>query len=203
MSYNIIAIEREYATGGREIGKQVAERLGIPCYGIEILEQVARDWNVSVESLQSMEERATGSFLYSLSMVAGAATGDMKGLAQTDELFLAEAQIIRQMAQNGKCVIIGRCAGTVLEGRTDVLNVFVHADNGSRVQRAVMEYHVDPANVEAVLRRVDKRRANYRNLHAPRTWSDKSTYHLTLNSGKLGIDACVNVLCAMMAPQAK
>ena len=192
--YSIIAIEREYASGGREIGERVAKALGFPSYGREILEMAAKRSGRSTSYFEHLEETATGSLLYSMSAMGQAARFQESGIPTADTLAVLESQIIEELARVGNCIIIGRCASWVLREREDVLTVFVHAPWEARVERAVSRYGVPAAEAESVLKKFDKRRAGYYRANAGRAWDDKAGYHLMLDSGKLGVDACVKII---------
>lgn len=204
MRYRIIAIEREYASGGQEIGSKLAEKLGVPCYGREILELAAKEKRVKPEYLESIEEKATGSLLYSMHMLASM-TAMAKGnalasntlgsntLSSEAELFLAESEIIRKLTQT-PAVIVGRCAADSLKERKDVLRVFIRANEETRRCRAIEYYHIEPNQARAVLKRADRRRAAYYKANTGNSWSDSRNYHMVLDSGLLGIDICVNIL---------
>lgn len=198
MKYNIITIEREYASGGREIGFKTSEKLGIPCYGIEILEMVAEKYGVSIDLLYELEENTTNSLLYSIGLMSSSTPSDFingrTGLSNTDALFLAETNIIKELATKGPCIIIGHCAGSIFPERKDVLRLFVHSDLKSKKARAIEKYRLSDKGIESALRKIDKRRSNYYNAHSNTRWNDCSGYHLMLNSGKLGIESCVDII---------
>lgn len=194
MKYNIITIEREYASGGREIGNRLAKKLQIPCYGKEILEWVAAQQGTTSEQLRHLEETTTNSFLYSIAMATRMTSGDITGLSKENELYLAEARKIAQLADQGSCVLVGRCSSWILRDREDVLNVFIHADMDFRKQRAIEVNGIDPSKAEAVLRKSDKRRSNFCSANTGKKWDDRSEYHLVLDSGKLGIEQCVQII---------
>lgn len=198
MKYNIITIEREYASGGREIGKWVAKRLGLPYYGKEILEMAAKRYSVSPEQLELLEERATNSFMYSLYMLSLEVAYTGAHISKEDALNLAEREIILEVASREPAVIIGRCASHILKDRNDVLNVFIHSSWEQRKQRAIDVYNTEPKKVEFILKQFDRRRSNYYKANTGKKWEDISNYHMVLDSGKLGIEACVNTLVAAM-----
>lgn len=195
MRYNVIAIEREYASGGSEAGQKLSMKLGIPCYGREILEEVARMEGTTPGQIEHLEETATNSFLYSIAMISKAATGDSTGLSRESALYLAEARVITEMVAQGPCILVGRCAGWVLKERNDLLRVFIHADMEKRKERAVSEYGISADKAENVLKRFDKRRSNFYSANSGRKWDNKEGYDLILDSGRLSIDKCVDIIC--------
>lgn len=193
MKYHVIAIEREFASGGQEVGAHIAERLGIPCYGREILKMAAEKTGTSIDYLESIEEKATGSVLYSMYVIASLTNMSRGGMSSESELFLAESDIIRRLTQT-PAVIVGRCAVDSLKDRKDVLRVFIHADAETRKRRAVEHYRIDPGVVDTILKKADKRRAGFYKANTGNNWTDLNQYHLVLDSGQLGIDKCVDIL---------
>ena len=196
MKYNIITIEREYASGGSEIGERLSEKLGIPCYGQEILEAVAKKHGTTPEQIVHMEETATASFLYTIAQAARVAAGENSGLSGENRLYLEEAEVIYDLAARGRCIFVGRCAGWILKDRKDVLNVYIHAERELRRTRAVECYQDDREQVDTLLRRCDKRRNGFYSANTGRKWDAKEGYHLMLDSGRLGIEKCVEIICA-------
>lgn len=195
MRYNVIAIEREYASGGREIGEKLAERLGIPCHGHDILEKAARKTGLSLGELSNLEESMTGSLLYNFSMLADITAGRSVESTKAQKLALVESDIIQNLSLS-PCVIIGRGAAGLLKDRESALKVFIHADYETRIERAVDIYQNDFMQAEKVLHQQDKRRANYFKAATGVEWKDTDIYHLFLNSGKLGVDLAVDILHA-------
>ena len=194
---SIITIERQYASGGSEIGRLAAEKLGIKCYGHEILDIAAERIGMSREYLREIEESATSSMLYSMIMAPNASMRTTDMVPPADKLFIAETEIINEIADRGEsCIIIGRAAGHLLEEREDCLRVFIYSDKDARVRRAVNEYGISEKEVGSVLKRYDKRRANFYNMNCALGWEDREAYDLMLDSSKLGIDGCVAVILA-------
>lgn len=198
MKYHIIAIEREYASGGNEIGERVASKLDIPCYGQEVLKRAADRMNTAPERLLHLEETTSNSLLYSLGMAVKVATGERDGLSEEGALYVTEERVIKDMALQGPCVIIGRCAGWILRDRKDVLRVFIHADRDFRKKRAVERYEVPQNNAENTLKRYDRRRSNFYRANTGMNWDDKKGYHLVLDSSTIGIGECVNIICRLV-----
>ena len=193
MPFDVIAIEREYASGGREIGEKLAERLSIPCYADIILQMAADKLAWPVDKVSGLEESVTGSLLYAMNMYANTLTrwaGD-----GSDELKLAvtEAGIIRDLTLS-PCVVVGRGASGLLHEKKRVLKVFIHADLAARKRRAIEVYGVSPQRVESVLKQSDKRRANFFRAATGFEWKDDRIYDMVLDSGKLGTEASVDIL---------
>lgn len=199
MSYRILTLERQYASGGRAVGKAVADALGVPCYNREILEYAAERSGQTPEHLERLEETANTGLLSSLQAAyARLARGERAALPPEGALLIAEAEVIRELADEGPCVLIGRSAGCILRDRTDVLRAFLYADEEARIRRAVDEYGHDENEAPTVLRYFDRRRANFYNANYSLKWEDKAGYHLCLDTGRLGIAACAKVLLRAM-----
>ena len=195
MKCNIIAIEREYASGGSEIGGKLAAKLGIPCYGQEILEKAAARLKLPLQELARIEEDTTSSFLFGLAAFANLTSGIEVDLVRIEQkLAFEEESIIHDMAVS-PCVFVGRRAAALLRNKDDVLKVFIRADYSMRIERAINVYGHDPKQAELILRRYDKRRANYFKATIETDWKDANIYHMILDSGKLGIDKVVDILC--------
>ena len=192
--YRYVTIEREYASGGAQVGQLVGQALGVPVYGREILEMAAQEGGTTPEYMEHLEETDTNSLLYSLVAMAKTTQGQLPQISQTDQLNLLESQIIQRLAQEGPCVLVGRCAGWVLRERQDVLQVFVHADRETRLRRAREEYGVSPDKAPAVLHRYDHRRSNFYHANTGRSWSRREGYHLVLDSGLLGVELCARIV---------
>lgn len=190
MKFNYIAIEREYASGGSEIGKKVSEILNIPCYGREILELTAKRRNISVEYIEELEENSSGSFLYSLYRMSNM-TGS---LTAAQEVNVEEMNVIRELAGNGPAVFVGRSAAVALNEKDKVLKVFIHASDAFRKKRAHDIYGIEDSSIKSVIKGFDKRRASYYKANFSKEWKDYGSYDLVLDSSVLGTDKCAAVI---------
>lgn len=186
MGIPVITISREYGSGGRMIGKRLAEELGILFYNKELIFMAAKESGLSEEYIKKTEQMKATSFLYGLYMGA-------RQLPMNDQIFLVQSKIIRQVAEEGPCVIVGRCADYVLRERRDLMNVFIHAPLELRIQRAIEEYEKDANNIVDIVKKRDKQRAAFYNYFSQHKWGDSRNYHLTVNS-VYGIDYAVAVL---------
>ncbi len=196
----VISIGRQFGSGGREIGKGVAEKLGIAFYDKEILAQSAKDSGIVQEIFESMDEKRTPSLLYNLSMGAGyanpvfyAAMDD--AVPTSDKLFRWQAATIEKFAAAGPCVIIGRCADYILRDHPGLVSIFIYSDMDKRCQRISRLYNLreDAANV--LIRKTDKSRASYYNFSTDREWGNMGNYDLCLNSGTLGVEKSIDLIC--------
>lgn len=189
----IITIGREYASGGRAVGKMISEKLGIPFYNKEILHMAAEKLNMSADDVKYVDETAANSLLYSMSLMSNLSSATT--LPLNDRIFIEEREVIKALAQQGPCVIVGRCADSILKTvRDDVLNIFIYADTEARARRAVEEYGETPEGVYAALRKHDKKRSTYYNLNTGQKWGAKDNYDLCLNSSKIGIEKCAETI---------
>ncbi len=194
MGTKIITIERQYATGGRKIAKMVAEKLGIPYYNNHILELAGEKIGLPADYLQDVEETTSGSLLFSLAMAATVNATGVTLMSLSQQLFHAEEEIINEIVKEGPCVIVSRCSGHILREREDCLNVFIYGEKEKRVKRAIDVYNIAPNEAESMVRKMDKRRANFYNTNVQKKWSDRDNYHLCLDSGTLGIEKCVDLI---------
>ena len=200
MKIKYIAIEREYGSGGSEIARLLSKKTDIPCYGREILEQVAMQREVSVEEIEHYEESVSNSFLYSVFVMSKAATGDSDLLMEEGHIFVAEQAAIRNFANHGSAVFIGHCASEALKDYDGVLKVFIRCtDEEARLERIVNHYGVEKEKAEAIRRKYDKKRANYYCANTAKKWDDLHNYDMVLDSGVLGIEGCVAVLKALIS----
>ncbi|MDD3173275.1 MAG: cytidylate kinase-like family protein [Herbinix sp.] len=194
----IITISRQYGSGGREIGAKLAKKLGIVFYDNEIISRAAKESGFSEKAFESAENKATNSLLYTIAMGMSAYGNQDIGFAHLsldDQLYLAQSNIIRKVAGEGPCVIVGRCADYVLKDNKNVVNLFIWADLAYRKNRAINLYGLNEHKAEEEILRTDKRRANYYNYHAIEKWGKAENYHLSIKSDFLGIDN--SVLCIL------
>lgn len=193
MKYDYIVIEREYGSGGTGIGSLLSEKLGIPCYGSEILEGVSERLHIPVSDIQKYEESTTNSFLYSIYAIGKMNDGADNLLSNENRIFLEEQKLIEEYALDGPAIFVGRCAARALEAKK-VLKVYIHADAKTRKQRAVKEYGIPENIVESTMTKYDKKRRNYYTANTGKKWNDWSNYDMILDSGKLGLDNCVRII---------
>ena len=193
--YHIVTIEREYASGGNEIGKKLAKELGFQFYDHSILVEAAKRLKIPSIYIEDLEETTTGSIIFNLSQTAlggiGKSTDDMP---LANRLFWEEKKIIEEFVEKGNCVIVGRCASSILKDRTDCLHIFIHANKKYRIQRAIEHEHINPKDAEEMLKKTDKRRSNFYHTHSNWIWGDRQYAHIILDSGILGIEPCVQIL---------
>ena len=194
----IITIGRQFGSGGRDVGEKVAEYFNIPFYDKELVELAAQKSNISKEALKEVDEHATNSFLYSL------ASGNysMRGINApiyyempiNDKLFIAQADVIKEVAKRGSCVIVGRCADYALADWNDCFSIFVHADLDWRINRIASKHGKTPKEAKDMITKTDKSRASYYNYYTNKKWGAARSYNLCIDSSKLGIDYAIEAI---------
>ncbi len=197
----IITISRQFGSGGREIGKALAERYDIPYYDKDLIALAAKKSGYSEEVFAKADERATSSLLYSLMMGGYGMGGRVAGyndMPINDKLFLIQADIIKNAAHKGPCVIVGRCADYILRDFDNVFHVFIYADKTSRIEHSVKLHGVDPDKASDVLAKKDKQRANYYNFYTNKRWDDPANFHLMINSAAFGLDGSVELIASAL-----
>lgn len=193
----VITIARQFGSGGREIGRRLAEKLGIEFYDKKLITLAAKESGIDPEILKNVDERATNSLLYSLSV--GAASAIDVGfqlnptLPMNDRLFLIQHDIIKKVSAK-PCVIVGRCADYVLRDRKDCVKLFIYANLEKRIRYAVDVHKVPEEKAASVISKTDKTRATYYNYYSTEKWGDPQNYNLCINSGELGVARCVELI---------
>lgn len=193
MSKRIITVSRQFGSGGHSIAKAVAERLGIPFYDNELITEVARKSGLSEDFIRENEEYAShsNSFLYQLAMSTAGSYGYP---SVYQKLYEAQTKVIEELAEQGHCLIVGRCADYILREREDCLHVFIHAGNAQRSARILERYGDVGKSVEQRIKEKDTRRRNYYRFHTDREWGVCANYGLALDSGILGEELCVELI---------
>ena len=197
MASKIITISRQFGSGGHTIGREVANRLGIPFYDKELVDQIALESGFSPAFIEENGEHSPSRSRLAYAFSGQGVPGVMNGLSTADFLWTVQCNVIMQLAQKGPCVIVGRNADYILKDRADCLDVFIHADKEFRADRIVRLYGGSEKSPEARLNEKDKRRSiNYQH-YTGRSWGHPDNYDVCLNSGKLGIDACVDLIVSL------
>ena len=189
MSHPVITIARQFGSGGRIIAQKVADALHIPFYDKAVIDLAAKETGFSHEFIRQAEQKRTSSFLYSLYM-------STQSLPVTDQIFIAESDIIRKVAAEGPCVIVGRCGDYVLRGHEGAINLFIHAPLEERIFRAKEEYKIDAPDIRAYVLKQDKQRASYYEHFTDNVWGRPENYHLSINS-TIGLDTAVDLILAL------
>lgn len=195
----VITIGRQFGSGGKEIGIRVAKELGIPFYDMELLQEAAKKSGLSEKIFESFDERPK-SLLYSIAMDAymfampGSAADSLE-----QQVYLATFDTIRHLAEQGPCVIIGRCADYALADNPNLLSLFIYAPMDVRVERVAKRQKLTPDKARQLIIKTDKRRASYYEYYSSQKWGAVESYDFCLNSGYLGIGRTVELIQTMVA----
>ena len=197
MEKKIITISREFGSGGRTIGRMVAEALDIPFYDKELVEQIALESGFAPKFVEEHGEHSPGKNMLSYMFAPQGVPGVMNGMSTADFLWNIQCSVILQIADKGPCVIVGRNADYILKDRDDALHVYIHADMDYRTDRIVRLYGESEKSPEIRLQEKDKRRrVNYQH-YSGREWGQAQNYDICLNSSTLGIEQCVALIVNM------
>lgn len=183
----IITIAREYGSGGRYIGKLVAEKLGIKLYDKEFVEEISKDTGFSAEYIESNEQKRTV-----LDNVNG---GYYVGLNNADELFIKESNLIKELAERESCVIVGRCADFILKDKENVFKIFINNTMENKIKRATEFYGMNKEKARKEISRINKLRANHYKYYTDKDWREPSNYDICINSDAVGIENAVELIC--------
>ena len=179
----LVTISREYGSGGRKIGKLLAEKLGVPFYDKEVIDKAVEESGFSRELIETAELKAKSRFAYNLASALNLSEGiGASPLSVNEKLFLAQFDVIKEISENNEGVIVGRCADYILKDMPGVTNVFIYAETEDRLKRAVEEYGDNPEKIAHTVATIDKARQNYYNYHTCQKWGDYRNYNLSINS---------------------
>lgn len=193
----VITIGRQFGSAGREIGEKVAAHFGIRCYDKELLTRAAKESGFCTEMIENHDERPTNSFLYNLVMDTysfGYNTSSFVDMPISHKVFLAQFDTIKQIASEGPCVIVGRCADYALADKTNCLHLFIHGDMDTKIARIMKKYDLSEAKAKDMIIKKDKQRQSYYNYYSSKKWGRADSYDLSINSSILGIDGTVSLI---------
>ena len=197
---SVITIGRQYGSDGRAIGEKLSEYYSIPFYDKDILARASKESGICEDLFKDNDEKKTSSFLFSLAMDStflgygvGFGTGDVE-MPLSQKIFLAQFDTIKNIAKEGPCVIVGRCADYVLEEEPNVIRVFVHADFEKRCRRVMERDDLSEKKALDAVMKNDKQRMSYYNYYTNNKWGDSNNYNLTLDSGLTGVEGAVEVI---------
>lgn len=188
----IITIGREYGSGGHEIGKRLAEHYGIPFYDKEALVKIAKEKGFYDEIISFYDEKPVNSLLYAIAMNA-----------YSENIGKMQFDLIRSITQDKDCVIIGRCGNYIFKDTPGAVSVFIHAGADKRIQRVRDVYGIKDKNLKEFIERTDKGRASFHKFYTDQEWGDARNYHLTINSGEIGTDACMELISEFIEKKRK
>ena len=194
--YPVITISRQYGSGGRDVGLALSKKLSIPYYDNELITMAAQESGFSPELFKNADQNASNSLLFSLSMY-GSSTGTFN-MPLGDQVFLIQSDIIKKLANEGPCIIVGRCADYILRDFPNCLSVFLHAPLDQRLKRAVDSYDVDPLNAKDIVTKADKKRAVYYSHFTGERWGAAENYHITLDTARMGLEGAADALAMVI-----
>jgi len=200
MGNKIYTIGREFGSLGQLVGEKLAKRLGIKCYDKELLQKAAKESGFCEEIFVNHDEKPTNSFLYSLVMdtysAGNYATAPFLDMPLNHKVFLAQFDAIKKIASNESCVIVGRCADYALADEPDCINIFIHADLDDRIKIISKRMNLSEHKARDLILKTDKQRASYYNYYTSKKWGDSRSYDLTLNTSKISLEQCVDMIIA-------
>lgn len=214
MSKYVIAIGRQFGSGGREIALGLAKRLGIPFYDKDILDQIAEEQGIPAETMHDMDETLTGGLrhrigqgMYAFAVRYGTPVDystHSDAVINNDRIFRLKSKLIRELGEKEPCVIVGRCADYILRDHPGLISIFISAPMAARMERIDrLHPNWNGEGVRDLIRQTDKARASYYNYHTDRDWGDISNYHLCVDATKLGIEGTIDLLAEYVEHAAK
>lgn len=197
----VITIGREFGSGGREIGRILAEKLNIKCYDKELLALSAKESGLSEELFKFNDEKPTNSFLYSLVMDTysmGYSSSSYMDVPMNQKIFMAQYDCIKKLVEQESCIIVGRCADYALKDMPGLVSVFISADMDFKVKRVTEMYGCDEEKAKDIINKTNKKRASYYNFYSNKKWADSRSYDLCINSSAVGIENAVDLIIHFM-----
>lgn len=194
---SVITIGRQFGSGGHEIGSKLSEKYNIPIYDKELISVVAKESGICEEMIRHHEEKPTNSFLYNLVMDTynwRYSQGSYAEMPIAQRVFLAQYEAIKKLADEGPCIIVGRCADYALAEHPNAVNIFINADMDFRIQNVMKRFDLAENKAKEMINKKDKERQSYYNYYSDKKWGASDSYHLTIDSSKLGIDKSVELI---------
>ena len=192
MSY-VITIGRQFGCGAREIGTKLAERMNISYYDKEIIKRTSKESGFDEDLFKFYDEKPTNSFLFNVSADGFIPMGNT-GLSLEDQIIQFQFDTIKKVADEGSCIIVGRCADYILRENKNLISVYLHADEEYRKKRIIAEYNCSDKEALKQMKATDKKRAKFHNFYSDNSWGDAATYDLSIDVSKLGIDNTVDLI---------
>jgi cytidylate kinase len=195
-----ITIGRQFGSGGREIGIRLGELLGIKVYDKELLTLAAEKKGLHLDYLRHVDEKAANSLLYTLAISATSRGAHHLGIDMSlnDQLFIAQTEIIKELAEKTPAIFIGRCADYVLRNHPNRISFFIHSDLESRVHRVMERHELSRVQAEALISKTDKKRVNYYNFYTGKKWGKFENYHMSLDSSLLGVEGTAQMMMRLI-----
>ena len=197
MSNLVVTIGRQFGSGGRAIGKALAEKLGVGFYDRDLIRLAAKESGIDEELFKNADEQPSNSFLYSAVIGDHVSLNSFLGYNDcitNDKLFIFTSETIKKLAKEQSCVIVGRCADYILREYENCVNVFIYADDEIRIKNVMEAQSLSRDHARSLIRKTDKRRASYYSYYSDKTWGDVNSYDLCVNSGKLPVEKAVELI---------
>ncbi len=196
-NHPIITISRQYGSGGREVGHMLSELLSIPYYDNELITIAAEESGFSPELFKNADKNASNSLLFSLSMYGSASSTNFH-MPLGDQVFVIQSDIIKKVADQGPCIIVGRCADYTLKDRPNCLSVFLRAPLETRIKHAIESYGVDPDKARDIITKTDKKRSVYYSHFTGSKWGSSENYHMIIDTSRVGIEETAKAIAAIV-----
>lgn len=192
----VISIGREFGSGGKYIGQELAKRFNIKCYDNELLAKVSENYNIDMKMLEKVDEKQKSSFWYSFATnYAFSKDGEVLPISAEDNLFLKQAKVIEDLYDAESCIIVGRCSDYILKDKENVIKLFIYSSNNDfKINRKVKYENITLKDAEKKIKQTDKQRAEYYKHFTSKTWGDKNNYDICVDTSKIGIDETIDIL---------
>ena len=197
MKKKIVTISRQYGSGGRYIGENLAKAMGVPCYDEKLIDMVAKESGFAQSFVAEKGERMTGSLLFNIASSLSFANNVFStnnGVTLQDEIYFTQNRIIKELADKGPCVIVGRCADEILAYNPNLVSVFITGDRESKIARVMDREGLDRKQAINKMKRMDKIRKTYHNFYCRNKWGDSRGYDICINTGKTDFDTAKNMV---------
>lgn len=196
MNKYVITIGREFGSGGHKYGQFLAKKFGIPCYDRHLIEEAAELGDFKLKEIEDADEMKANRFLFKVPAKCNAFTG--YGKPMNDTLFVVQSRLIKEYADNGPCIIVGRCADKILQDYDGLISLFIYAPMKNRLEEIKKRYNTDTKEAEYLIKQADKIRKNYYNFYAKKTWADKTSYDMMIDSSRISEDELADMLQALL-----
>lgn len=196
----VITIGRQFGSGGRVIGKELAKRLGFEYYDKELLSEAAKVSGLDCSCFERADEKELFSIpnIFSGNWFSFGLSEDCNGSMSSEYIFKCQSDVIRMIADKGNCIIVGRCADYVLRDYPNCINLFLHAPIEARIERVMTRDKISEKEATAIVKRHDKQRSSYYNFFTDKTWGDGKSYHFSIDSSLLGISETCDIICSFI-----
>ena len=196
MALSLLSIGREFGSGGKYIGQELAKRLNIKCYDNELLAKVSENYNIDIKTLEKVDEKQKSSFWYSFATnYVFSSNNEILPISADDNLFLKQAKVIEDLYDTESCFVIGRCSDYILKDKSNVIKLFIYAsDIDFKIDRKMKFENIDRVKAKNKIEKIDKQRAEYYRRFTSQIWGDKNNYEISIDTSKVGVEETINIL---------